>query len=510
MDETARMDFIRAAIHEHRGSDAYRIAFNAELYYNGENPTINNYEKVLYDMQGKAHRDMWTANHKIASSFFRIVVDQEVGYLLGNGVSFADEATKKKLGRGFDQRVMDAGEYALIAGVSFGFWNLDHLEVFKLTEFIPLYDEESAALKAGIRFWQVSADKPLRATLYELDGYTEYLQSKNKNMEVMRPKRTYKRVVRESKVDGTEILDGTNYPGFPIVPLKNNKNCKSELNGKRNTIDALDLASSNMVNNTDEGNIIYWVLKGAGGMDDIDDAEFINRLKTLHTVHIDAGLEADPHTLEAPFQGAAATIEMLEKKLAKDFQYFDPNIVIAGNQVATAIRASYAPLDQKTDKFERQVTDFITGILELAGIDDAPSYTRNQIINKTEEIQAVLLGAEYFDDEYITKKLLTILGDVDQFEEMMNRKDADDLERLGGGAENGELESGEEIATATEAVDAAEETVGKTLNGSQTSSLITVIRQLQGGGITEGQAVNIITTAIGVTKEEALRILRGE
>ena len=68
-------------------------------------------------------------------------------------------------------------------------------------------------------------------------------------------------------------------------------------------------------------------------------------------------------------------------------------------------------------------------ILRLAGIDDQPSYTRNQIINKAEETQAILLGAQYYDDEYITKKLLTINGDIDQYEDMAKRKAAEEIDR---------------------------------------------------------------------------------
>ena len=426
------MDFIRSAINEHRGSEAYKLAVNAELYYEGENPTITNYEKIIFDLQGQAHKDMYTANHKIASRFFGLAVDQECSYLLGNGVTFQEDGTKDQLGADFDQDVLLAGTNALIAGVSFGFWNLDHIQVFKLTEFAPLYDEENGALMAGIRFWQVTPDKPLRATLYELDGYTEYLKSKDKDMEVLRPKRSYIQHVRQSEVEGTEIYDGENYPGFLIVPLKNGESGKSELNGRRNTIDALDLASSQMINNVDEGNLIYWVLNNCGGMDDMDDAQFIDRIKTLHVAHAngDEGVTVEPHTIEAPYNGTSATIDMLQKKLYQDFQAFDASAVSAGNQTATAIKACYVPLDLKTDKFEACVTRFINGILEIAGIDDTPSYTRNQIINKSEEIQSVLLGASYFDDEYITKKLLTILGDADQYDAIMERRDAEGMERL--------------------------------------------------------------------------------
>ena len=113
----------------------------------------------------------------------------------------------------------------------------------------------------------------------------------------------------------------------------------------------------------------------------------------------------------------------------EDFQCFDAAAVSAGNQTATAIKASYVPLDLKTDKFESEVTRFIVEILRLAGIEDQPSYTRNQIINKSEETQNILLGAAYYDDEYITKKLLTINGDIDQYEDMARRKAAEEIDR---------------------------------------------------------------------------------
>lgn len=431
-DEKARMDFIRKAINEHKGSKAYKIAVDAELYFKGENPTINRYEKIIYDMQGRAHRDMYTANHKIASSFFGFDVRQEVSYLLGNGVTFQEDATKDKLGKKFDLEMVKAGKYALIAGVSFGFWNLDHVDVFKFREFVPLYDEENGALMAGIRFWQVADDKPLRATLYEVDGYTDYIQRSGEDMTVLKDKRPYILRLRTSQADGTEIYDGQNYPSFPIVPLKNGEDMLSELTGKQNTIDALDLCASNMVNNVDEGNLIYWVLTNCGGMDDLDDAKFVERLKTLHVSHADGddGAKAEAHTLEAPYNGTSATIDMLKRKLYEDFQAFDSSAVSAGNQTATAIAASYTPLDLKVDDFEASVTEFILGLLALAGIDDEPSYTRSRIINRSEETQTLLMGAEYYDNEYITKKLLTINGDADQYDALMERKAAEEVERM--------------------------------------------------------------------------------
>lgn len=427
------MDFIRTAIREHCGSHLYRTAIDAEKYYNGENPTINKYEKILYDLQGKAHRDEWSANHKIASSFFRIVVDQEAGYLLSAGVMFRNDTTKDKLGKSFDRIVLDAAKKALIGGVSFGFWNVDHLDVFGIKEFVPLEDELTGALCAGIHFWQIAADRPMLITLYELDGYTSYVSDKG-DMSVLETKQPYKLVYNVTEGAGSEFLYGENYPGFPIVPLNRTKERLSELTGKRNTIDALDLVTSNMVNNVDEGNLIYWVLTNCGGMDDLDDVKFIERLKTTHVAHADGdeGASVDAHTIDTPYVATDAAIDRLEKKLYKDFQAFDSSAVTASNQSATAIQASYVPLDLKADNFEPYVSEFIEGILKIAGIDDEPSYTRNRIINKMEETQTYLMGAQYVTSDYLTRKLLTVWGDADMVDEILKQQAEEDLGRFGG------------------------------------------------------------------------------
>lgn len=72
------------------------------------------------------------------------------------------------MGPRFDDDVKKIGLNALIHGISFPFWNLDHIDVFAATEFAPIWDETSGALMAGIRFWRLDATRaaargPLRA-----------------------------------------------------------------------------------------------------------------------------------------------------------------------------------------------------------------------------------------------------------------------------------------------------------------------------------------------------------
>ena len=54
------------------------------------------------------------------------------------------------------------------------------------------------------------------------------------------------------------------------------------------------------------------------------------------------------------------------------------------------------------------------------------------------------------------------------------------------------------------------EVQGKQLNGAQTQSLIAIMSQFSSGELTEGQAINLIATAIGIEKDEARRLLNGD
>ena len=190
--EQEKQEFILEAINDHKQSGMYNLAADAEEYAHQRNSTIMNYQKLLYTVSGKAVPDNYSANYKLCSNFFDRFVTQENQYLLGNGITLEKDENKKKLGKKFDQQLQKAGRDALVEGVSFGFWNYDHLESYKLTEFVPLYDEETGALMGGIRFWQLEYNKPLRATLFELDGYTDYIKKKNEQIKVLNEKRKKK------------------------------------------------------------------------------------------------------------------------------------------------------------------------------------------------------------------------------------------------------------------------------------------------------------------------------
>ena len=430
--DAARMDFARRVINEHKTSPIYQTAIVAEKYDKHQNVTIMEFQKVLFDFSGRKVPDMWSANYKMASRFFNRFITQENQYLLGNGVTWQQESTKARLGKDFDEKLQKLGRYALVGAVSFGFFNYDHLECFPVTEFAPIYDEENGALMAGVRFWQVDPTKPLRATLYEIDGYTDYIWNRKKTEPrdaVLHDKRPYILKTRTSEADGMEIYDGENYPTFPIVPLWGNPNKQSEIVGLREQIDCYDLIKSGYANNVDEGNIIYWTLQNAGGMDDVDLAQFVQKLRTVHAATTDDNATVESHTVDTPYQSREALLERLRSDLYEDAMALDTKNIASGATTATQIKAAYEPLNSKADQYEYCVREFLSDILTLAGVEDEPTFTRSVIVNNQEELQLVVQSAQYLDEEYITRKVLNLLGDGDQAEEVIKRVQANEMAR---------------------------------------------------------------------------------
>lgn len=466
--EDKRMQFVKTAIVAHKSSSLYQTACIAHQYDMQRNTTICTFQKLLYKVSGEAVPDNYSANYKLCSNFFHRLITQLVEFELGNGVSWgkpsrkisettankysSDEVymqevwnpkaemyvpqwfmagTDKKVGEDFDQRLQELVSEAFVGSVAFGFWNYDHLEVFNIREFVPLYDEENGALMAGIRFWQISPDKPLRATLYEVDGITDYQCIKSK-WSVLEDKHGYLQTITKSETDGEhKIYAGENYEGFPIIPLWVNKFKTSAIIGLRENIDCFDLIKSGYANTVDDASLIYWTLNNAGGMDEVDLAKFVDQIRRVKVGLVDDNeAKAEAHTMDVPYASREAILTRLRSDIYEDFMAVDTKNIASGAITATQIQASYEPMNAKADELEFCILDFLQNMLKIAGIDDKATFTRSVVVNKQEEVTILLQGANYLPEEYVTQRLLTLFGDGDAYDEIQRKKDEEDMARM--------------------------------------------------------------------------------
>lgn len=432
--EANRMSFVLSVVSNHKSSPEYKVAKDAEEYYARRNVTMNNYRKVLYNVQGKAVTDVFGANYKLTHGFFRRFVVSQVQYVLSNGIAFEDDSVKDKLGDRFDNRISELAKKAMVDGVSFGFWNLDHLEVFgfadtkKTPGFAPLYDADTGMLRAGVRYWEGTDGESSRMTLYEEDGYTEYIKRDNEDMKVYRAKRAY--ILHKKRSVADEEVRGENYNGFPIIPMYANDLKESEIIGIRPSIDCYDFIKSGMANNVDEASAFYWTLKNTGGMDDMDLQRFVERMHIVKATVLDDGVEAQAHTISVPVDANEKLLDRLRSDLYEDFMLMDPEKALSGNLTATAIRLSYQQQDDKCGDFEYCIRDFLHLLFGIVGIEAEPTFKWNRIANQAEETQMVMTAAPYLDDKAVLDHLPWLTPE--EVEELLARRDAESLDRLNG------------------------------------------------------------------------------
>lgn len=444
-NESNIMQAISNAITNHLNSEVYLTAKSADAYDHQKNETIVNYVKLIFTMTGTPVEDFTASNNKLCSNFFRRLNTQRCTYLLGNGVSFSDhkevtineegiqvtiDTTKETLGNKFDTDLKRIGYKALIHGVSFGFWNIDRLHIFPVTEFVPLWDEDTGALRAGIRFWRLDNTKPMIAVLYEEDGYTKY-KSKSKigtDFEEIQPKRAYKIIVSKNEVDGEEVIGEENYGPLPIIPLWGSDLHQSTLVGMKEKIDSFDLIRSGFANDLTDCAQIYWILENCGGMSDKELARFRDRLKINHIAVADTdNSKATPYTQDIPYNARAVYLTEIRSGIYEDFGALDVHAVAAG-ATNDHIDAAYQPMDEEADNFEYQIIEFVQQVLKLINIEDTPIFKRNRISNQAEQTQMVLSAADYLDTETVLNKLPFIT--VDEVAEIMAKKDKEMADRF--------------------------------------------------------------------------------
>lgn len=505
-DESTLSGFIINAIQRHQGSEMYKIAVIANDYDKQLNTTINQFVKMLYNAKGAKVKDPTATNSRIASNFFHRLNTQRCMYSLANGVSFVDasesgsDETKEKLGLHFDHDIQDAAYKSLIHGVCFGFWSYDRLYNFPITEFVPLWDEHDGTLKAGIRFWQLAPETPMSVVLYEVDGYTLYQADSVSlsKLDKVEDKRAYiETIARTAFDDDPEVIGEENYSALPIVPLWGSKLHQSTLVGLRSSIDSYDLIQSGFASDLQDCAQVYWIVENAGGMTEDDLAQFLDKLKYNNIVEIDTqtGAKVTPYTQDIPTSARQEFLDSIRNQIYQDFGALDVHTVAAG-ATNDHIDAAYQPMDEEAADFEYQLEDFIRQILALMGIDDSPVFKRNRISNLMEQVQMVVMEAQWLDRETVLRKLPNITPE--EVEAILDRSDVEDYERMTATNEVSVQENGTVTDTETESDPNA-----NMLNGAQATAVVTITQKTQEGTISKDQAVYLISKVLAVPTDEA-------
>ena len=454
--EADRLKLLEIIVNGYRSSEDFTAARTAEDYFRATRTAVAS--KVMLrtrkietrDESGRRRVRAGTEDvigNRIRSNFLFRFVTQQNQFLLANGVTLEDEAAKKRLGMGFDKAVEKTGEKALLHGVCWGYWNLDHLEVLPaytddLSGFVALLDERTGEPGVGIQFWQMDLKRPLYIRLFEVDGLTEFRRTDD-GLQLIAPKRAYKqRFLRDAA--GVQLVGGENYAALPVVPFCASEMCCSELTPAiKSKIDLYDNILSDFGDNLDRANDVYWVLNNFGGTSDeiVEMLEEINRIKAVANLSDGTGsaATAEPHTIEVPYNARQTALDLLERALYQDYMALDMDELTGGSLTNVAIQAAMTNLNLKADRYEWQAFSFVQRVLALAGIHtEEITFKRQTIANKSEIVQDIGLMRDYIDEETALKLNPYIMQE--EIPEILNRVAAERLNQASTPALGKELE----------------------------------------------------------------------
>ena len=439
-----RINFIQAAISEHQSSPAFRLGEDAGCFFRGEDRELEKIKKVVYDREGNAYSsDM--SNHKINSNLFFIFCIQLIAYQLGNGISFDNPDVKKQLGGSmFDFNVQQVAKYGYCDGESYAYVDEDGITPLcyacKIEGneplLMPLKDEDDGIIKAAIRYWRLAPDKPLMVRLFELDGSTVYKEVRDEDgnkssLQLYEEKRPYKSETVYSEAEGvTATLDKVP-ASFPIVPFRY-INGQSELAGKKSTLFAYDVVYSGLVNGVDM-NTVYWIIKNADGMDKRDDLNFVSDIIHNQTIHEPEGTEIRKEEIHSDYQAYMNVLATLRDKLFADFMAVDVERKLTGNVTTVEIKAAYQNLNLKCDMIEKSLSEFIRGVLRVKGIDENEPFhfKRPNDINTAEYVTMLMQVSPLLGEETSLKLMCETLGLIDEYEEIKEQRQAEQLAQFG-------------------------------------------------------------------------------
>jgi SPP1 family phage portal protein len=463
-------------------------------------------------------------NNKLMHNFAAYIATMTSGYLIGDPVQYTSE--EKGLEAILDAYAgADVGSIDAEIALSQAIFGRGVELVYANSNAEP----RTASLDPQNAFVVYSDDaecKPLFG-VYKLIGTDSNGNSVVKKVYVY----TDSEVIEYSAVsiDGTvadEVKrENHNFPHVPLVEYWNNSSQIGDFENVTTLIDAYDVLQSDRLNDKEQFADALLVLTGVVGFDTTadDTRSAAVRLKEEGTLSLpDVGAKAEYLTKslnEADTDVLRAAIKSDIHKFSMVPDLSDENF--AGNSSGVAMKYKLLGLEQLTKIKERWFREglrwrlrLFAGFLSIKGkpkidADKVGMVFRRSLPVNDAEIATMVRDLKDIVPDNLLLAQVPFVEDVQQAMDDLKaqRTEATQAEAAAFGAYPNAND--EEVPGSDAVVEQAEDVTGKTLNGAQTQSLLSVVSQYASKALTLGQAINIISISIGVTKEEAKKLLEG-
>lgn len=352
-----------------------RDSFQAERYYRKKNDILKRGAKSITSTGNPLH----SADNRIPSNFYNILVNQKAAYLFTTppvfniGSAESNKAVSKCLGDDFTKICKNLCINASNCVVAWlHYWINDKGEfryaVIDSKQAVPLWTNDlEKELSGFLRMYdQINEDGQVYNVYEYWDKTTCYAFCKE-NQDAIDMLRFYNDYEVMS-YDWTDTSNGEaayvhNFGEVPFIPFFNNTEGGNDLNDIKELIDAYDKVYSGYLNDLEDIQEIIFLLTGYEGE---SLTEFLHKLKKYKTVKLDGGDDGkgslDTLTIDIPVEAREKMLAMTRKAIFEQGMGIDPDPQNFGNSSGVALSYLYSLLELKAGLME---TEFRPGFSQL-------------------------------------------------------------------------------------------------------------------------------------------------
>ncbi|MBT2601410.1 MULTISPECIES: phage portal protein [unclassified Oceanobacillus] len=401
-----------------------------------------------YDNDGKKVIDTDATNNKLASGRHKLLVDQKVGYLVGDPITigYRDDTDITEvldlLGDDLNDYLTELVKNASNRGND---WlhpyidekgNFDYI-VIPTQEIIPIYDNSKRKnLLAVIRYYKLDHDDIVKVEYWDEREVTYY--------EIVDGKLVLDATEEVNPASHFTYYKGNQSEGYgwekvPFVEFKNNEDNIPDIHFYKDTIDVYDRIMSDSSNTIEDIQEFIYLLKGYSG-EDIDNA--ITNLKRYKGVAVDEEGGLDIVQGEMPINSIDSFLDRLRETLYEEGQGVDTNTDKFGNSPSgIALKFLFSLLDMKASTMERkfikalkQFMWFVCEYARMSGVGDYDSskfkftFNKSMLMNDAEQVTMAQQSKGIISDETIAENHPWVSDVEREKERMANEQPSFDLD----------------------------------------------------------------------------------
>lgn len=419
-----------------KNTQAQRNNFNTQFnealrYYQTKTDITNRNNGKPKIKKDGAKAPLRSADNRVPSNFYQLLVDQEAGYLttVPPAIDVGDKSENHKvvdtLGDNFSRVLNNLLIDASNAGTAWLHYWIDEDNNFRYavvppSQITPIYattlDNKLLGCLRSYRKLDPETGKFFIVHEYWTDKEAKFYKAPSSDIYNIEP---YASIASYDLTAGYETgvsnVYKYDFDRVPFIPFIKNKYKLPELTKTKGLIDAYDDIYNGFLNDISDVQQVVLVLKNFGSTDlksFMRDLK-VNKAVKFNTVGNDDKSGIEKLTIDIPVEARDDVLATTRENIFLYGQGVDPANFKSSNASGVAIKMLYSHLELKAgfteSYFNSSISELVRAILHYYGDTDSNSrpielkWTRNQVSDNLDQAQAVAQIAPYTSKQTIAK-----------------------------------------------------------------------------------------------------------